>query len=267
MASSTSSRRSGTTRSRPSARNRLGAGLVEIPSVPFRDPADALMANPMVPESRRFCSRCDEPVGRSRDGAPGVCAAYGVGYPVWKALNVWCSGRSVRVWSGTIRHFTVAPALDGRVWALWTTGDAIYAARSNGAVTVFGASVEVAPPAGTTDIWKVEGDGRLGPTKPLDLLASVTKGGGIGFWHTQVEPGLTLLVEPGAAAASKAFKLLDAGDPVHGGRVQISGPRGLALPAPVGTASASGLPAGSYTATASAPGYTDAKATFVVPHS
>jgi serine/threonine-protein kinase PknG len=76
MASSTSSRRSGTTRSRPSARNRLGAGLVEIPSVPFRDPADALMANPMVPASRRFCSRCDEPVGRSRDGAPGRATGF-----------------------------------------------------------------------------------------------------------------------------------------------------------------------------------------------
>lgn len=76
MASSTSSRQSGTTRSRPSARNRLGAGLVEIPSVPFRDPADALMANPMVPESRRFCSRCDEPVGRSRDGAPGRATGF-----------------------------------------------------------------------------------------------------------------------------------------------------------------------------------------------
>jgi serine/threonine-protein kinase PknG len=76
MASSTSSRRSGTTRSRPSARNRLGAGLVEIPSVPFRDPADALMANPMVLESRRFCSRCDEPVGRSRDGAPGRATGF-----------------------------------------------------------------------------------------------------------------------------------------------------------------------------------------------
>ena len=27
---------------------------------------------PVVPESRRFCARCDEPVGRGRDGAPGT---------------------------------------------------------------------------------------------------------------------------------------------------------------------------------------------------
>jgi serine/threonine-protein kinase PknG len=71
VAASTSSRRSTGTRGRPSTRSRLGAGLVEIPPVPSRDPADAVMADPTVPESRRFCARCDEPVGRGRDGAPG----------------------------------------------------------------------------------------------------------------------------------------------------------------------------------------------------
>ena len=71
-----SARRSGTARTGPSGRHRLGAGLVEIPPVPFRDPAHALMSDPMVPESRRFCGRCDEPVGRSRDGAPGRAAGF-----------------------------------------------------------------------------------------------------------------------------------------------------------------------------------------------
>jgi serine/threonine-protein kinase PknG len=44
---------------------------VNVPPVPYRDPASAIMKNPEVPEKRRFCSRCDEPVGRSRDGRPG----------------------------------------------------------------------------------------------------------------------------------------------------------------------------------------------------
>ncbi|WP_026404920.1 serine/threonine-protein kinase [Actinomadura rifamycini] len=52
-------------------RGMLGAGLVEVPPVPARDPASAVMRNPVVPESRRFCSRCGEQVGRSRDGRPG----------------------------------------------------------------------------------------------------------------------------------------------------------------------------------------------------
>ena len=73
-----SSRRATTARTRTIARGRLGAGLVEIPPVPFRDPADAVLdaAAAMVPESRRFCARCDEPVGRARDGAPGRTAGF-----------------------------------------------------------------------------------------------------------------------------------------------------------------------------------------------
>jgi serine/threonine-protein kinase PknG len=70
-------RRATTGRTRTSARGRLGAGLVEIPPVPFRDPADAVLGDSaMVPESRRFCARCDEPVGRGRDGAPGRTAGF-----------------------------------------------------------------------------------------------------------------------------------------------------------------------------------------------
>ncbi|MEW2357464.1 tetratricopeptide repeat protein [Spirillospora sp. NPDC029432] len=52
-------------------RGMLGAGLVEVPPVPYRDPADAVMERPQVPESRRYCSRCGEPVGRGREGRPG----------------------------------------------------------------------------------------------------------------------------------------------------------------------------------------------------
>ena len=53
-------------------RGRLGAGLVEIPPVPYRDPASAVLADPQVPESRRFCATCDQPVGRGRDGRAGL---------------------------------------------------------------------------------------------------------------------------------------------------------------------------------------------------
>jgi serine/threonine-protein kinase PknG len=72
-----SARKSGTTGTRASqGRNRLGAGLVEIPTVPSRDPAEAVMTDPTVPESRRFCGHCDEPVGRGRDGEPGRAAGF-----------------------------------------------------------------------------------------------------------------------------------------------------------------------------------------------
>lgn len=61
---------SGRTRS-GSGRRRIGAGLVEIAPEPAADPADAVMAEAVVPEASRFCSVCDAAVGRSRHGRPG----------------------------------------------------------------------------------------------------------------------------------------------------------------------------------------------------
>jgi hypothetical protein len=199
-------------------------------------------------------------VGRA--GAPGVCTAWGLGYPTWKAIDVGCTSRAgaVRVWAGPVTHVTVAPGPDGRVWAIWSTSSTIYAARSNRAVTQFGAAVPVAPPAGTSDIWNVTGEGAASPTAPLDLLASVTRGG-IAFWHTQVEPGLTLVVH------AKTFTILDAGDPVDGAKVQLAGPQAATLSAPAGTATAGTLVPGRYTVTATASGYTSAKASFIIPKS
>lgn len=66
-----------------SRRGLLGAGLVEVPPVPYRDPAEAVLDNPMVAERRRFC-RCGEPVGRGRGGGPGrtegFCPRCGAAY-------------------------------------------------------------------------------------------------------------------------------------------------------------------------------------------
>jgi serine/threonine-protein kinase PknG len=49
----------------------LGGGLVEIPRVPDTDPLEALMTNPVVPESKRFCWNCGRPVGRSDSEGEG----------------------------------------------------------------------------------------------------------------------------------------------------------------------------------------------------
>jgi serine/threonine-protein kinase PknG len=59
---------SGSSRTR---RATLGAGLTTVPEVPVADPASVVMANPEVAESKRFCSGCGQPVGRSREGRPG----------------------------------------------------------------------------------------------------------------------------------------------------------------------------------------------------
>ncbi|WUI04437.1 serine/threonine-protein kinase PknG [Spirillospora sp. NBC_00431] len=66
----TGSTRTGSSRS-SARRGMLGAGLVEVPRVPTRDPSTAVMSDPQVSEGKRFCSNCDNPVGRGRGGQPG----------------------------------------------------------------------------------------------------------------------------------------------------------------------------------------------------
>lgn len=67
---STTARSTGVSTGGRSRRGMLGAGLVEVPPVPYKDPAQAVLADPVVAERKRYC-RCGEAVGRGRDGGPG----------------------------------------------------------------------------------------------------------------------------------------------------------------------------------------------------
>ena len=50
----------------------LGAGLVDVPAVPYRDPSDGDHGQePRSPRTGGSARRCGEPVGRGRDGAAG----------------------------------------------------------------------------------------------------------------------------------------------------------------------------------------------------
>jgi len=77
---SRATRRLGTSSTRL-RRARLGAGLTTVPPAPVEDPLQAVMADPQVPERKRFCAACGEPVGRGRDGVPartqGFCPSCG----------------------------------------------------------------------------------------------------------------------------------------------------------------------------------------------
>ncbi|OBK22577.1 serine/threonine protein kinase [Mycobacterium asiaticum] len=81
------------TRALPPVRQ-LGGGLVEIPRVPDIDPLKALMKNPVVPESKRFCWNCGRPVGRSssessdaRGASEGWCPYCGSPYSFLPQLS------------------------------------------------------------------------------------------------------------------------------------------------------------------------------------
>ena len=65
---------------RTSRRGRLGAGLVEVPPVPYRDPALAVLTNPVVSEEKRYCGSCSAKVGRGDAGPEGTCEKCGTAY-------------------------------------------------------------------------------------------------------------------------------------------------------------------------------------------
>jgi serine/threonine-protein kinase PknG len=70
--SSRGSRSSGGTRSTGASSRGFSNRLVEVPPVAAIDPSSAILSDPKVPESRRFCGNCERLVGQSRDGLPGV---------------------------------------------------------------------------------------------------------------------------------------------------------------------------------------------------
>lgn len=69
---------------RGSHRTSLGAGLIDVPPVAYRDPASAVLDDPVVAENKRFCARCNAKVGRSTGQRPGAtggtCAQCGAGF-------------------------------------------------------------------------------------------------------------------------------------------------------------------------------------------
>ena len=44
--------------------------------MPYRDPASAILADPQVPENRRFCASCEQPVGRGQGGRAGLAEGF-----------------------------------------------------------------------------------------------------------------------------------------------------------------------------------------------
>lgn len=66
------SRRTASARTRvASQRFAIGAGLVDVPPAPVIDPSTVVLADPVVAEEKRFCSKCGAAVGRSKGGRPG----------------------------------------------------------------------------------------------------------------------------------------------------------------------------------------------------
>jgi serine/threonine-protein kinase PknG len=59
-----------------SRRRRFGGGLVDVAPIVQADPATAIMAKAEVPEEKRYCAKCGQPVGRSRGDRPGRTSGF-----------------------------------------------------------------------------------------------------------------------------------------------------------------------------------------------
>jgi hypothetical protein len=168
----------------------------------------------------------------------GVFIAGSTGYPTLSRVNVWRIDPSGQVPAGSFvvgadaafGHTTpaLAAAPDGRVWVAWreasSLGGTIAARRSNRLGTVWGEPVRVRAP-GNWLLGALNVSAQGGRLDVVGLLDSV--GAGKSIQHTQLLPGLTLAHVRTArrqdGSVALTFRVSDAGDPVAGARVAVSG--------------------------------------------
>jgi hypothetical protein len=185
-----------------------------------------------------------------RLGAPGVYVAYADG----KAARLYrYGGGSKTLAKGPYWSATVCAGPAGRLWVAW--GDSagnVSATRSNRAATAFEPVQKLKLPGAALTFVQCEGS-----AGPADLFASAQANGG--FWHAHVLAQLSLRVQSTTTKVTMSAR--DAGDPVPGVTITVGG-RHLTTAAN-GQATLTLRP-GSYSASASAPGYATTSARFSV---
>jgi hypothetical protein len=205
-----------------------------------------------------------------RIGGPGIYVGYGSGYPTLESVRIWRFGDAgplISIAARGARYVDIATAPEGRLWLIWERSGRLWFTRTNRAATKAGTVFSIRPPAGTRSIWRLHGEGSLGP---LDVLAHVSTSGSLATWHTQVLPALQLKVKSRKAVRKKGklryvlarFSVTDAGDAVQGAQVRAGGKTVVTNAA--GTSAAVKLTKGRNTVTASKSGYRPARASIRV---
>jgi hypothetical protein len=246
--------------------NAATAGSVAGPGMFLQEisPAGVVGARTLAPGSASADGRSALATGyrtpvTSRMGASGVYLVYGAGYPTFLKVDVLRFGSakpSIQIPAEGALGANVAAAPQGRLWIFWKRANVIYATRTNRAVTRVEPISAIAPPAGTDTVWRLDGNGTLGP---LDLVANVQTSDAA-FWYRRVLPRLSLHASS-LGQGDVRFVVTDAGDPVGGAKVTLRGR--------VATTTASGVTTlhvarGSAQATATKGGYIGASAHLVV---
>ena len=150
------------------------------------------------------------------------------------------------------QQIAIATGPSGRIWVGWRdsgTGDLVFRRSDPRSGFVYGASVTVPLPRGQT-ISQLALDAQ---NDRLDVVATTSdQNNVVSLFATQVRPGLTLTAGTAKTIERKGFRVLDAGDPVRDAIVRVA--RRTLVTDSRGYAKTR-LPRGSYTATASKPGY------------
>jgi hypothetical protein len=194
-----------------------------------------------------------------RDKGPGVFGAYTTDGKHVRLFRY--GGGSVAVGSRTgttAKTLGVATGLDGRIWVMWgdDSGGGVAVTRSNKAVTAFEPIQHLALNALT--LYRLEGDGRLGP---LDLLAdeipNTTGPPPAGIFHAHVLPVLssTASLATQKKGDTLTVRVTDAGDPVAGASVSVNGQTAKTNAKGIATLTFGSAASGSATLTVKSPGY------------
>jgi hypothetical protein len=155
------------------------------------------------------------------DTAGNTFVAWAEGYPSAKAvvvqtLRAGAPAHAVRLvgsFTGGDPHMALAVDASNRVWAVWTRGGALWAARSRSAGSHFGAAVRSPIPSGAT-AYQVSA---LATTGGVTGFVNLGGAGGSGLWSQQLLPGLTVVFAKGG------LKVLDDGFPIAGAVVTGGG--------------------------------------------
>jgi hypothetical protein len=169
----------------------------------------------------------------------GFYAAYPVGYPALEHARLWRVGapesKSIASFGALGNHpVTVAAAADGRLWVLWLDGDRaarprMFARRSNPAATRFGAVVDAGRPRGASSGYRLDASAAGGA---LDGFGVFTLGAdsSAATYYRRILPGLSIGAAPSTLRRGESrgirFTVSDAGDPVRGATVRVSGRSG-----------------------------------------
>lgn len=156
-----------------------------------------------------------------------VWAAYGSGYPSRHRLVLWRVGTAqtlVVPRAGAIQYVGISAATGGRLWVWWVEGNAVYAARTNPAVTQLGVVRRVVAPGGASPT-RTAGDGSTA-LRALDVVVNAQPGDGPpGIYSTRIVEQLRVRVAPGRVSPGDqvTVRVTDAGVAVRDAAVRVGG--------------------------------------------